>query len=154
MRHAFATIAFVFFVAAGLTAAQAGQLSKLGGFDSGAVHVDFDNYNDDGKIVALIGMKSDGTTISFAFDKAEWPKLLTLWRSARAMTGSSYATAGSLTEVGSSARCVITLAGGPGVRMTVVDPTAAAFAIVVQPSDADGFENSLRQIGEAATIVN
>lgn len=135
-------------------ASAAGELNKHGTYDDGATHIDFDNYIDGEKNVALIGVKNNGTTISFAFDKTAWPNLLQLWESARAMSGAKYSTAGTLKEVGSSAQCVITMAGGPDIRISLVDPTAAAFVFVVPVAEQADFESKLREIGDAATIVN
>ncbi len=131
-----------------------GTLSSVASYNDGSVKLDFDDYTDGPKIVALMGMKSGDVSISFAFDKAEWPKLLQLWTKALAKTGTSYSTAGSLKEVGSSAQCVITMAGGPAVRITIVDPTAGALVYTVQPGDEAEFGQSLRRTGDAATIVN
>jgi hypothetical protein len=158
MRHArFGWLAATLFFSAMALAPDtcaAGDLTKHASYNDGAVQYDLDTYVDGSKVVALIGLKSGGTTISFAFDQAEWPKVLKLWQDARAMSGSTYSTAGMLREIGSSAQCVITMAGGPDVRVTVVDPTVAAFVFVVHPADQDDFESKLREIGDAATIVN
>jgi hypothetical protein len=140
-----------------LTAAPAyaeGSLLSVGTYSDGTVTVNLDTYTDGPKIVSLVGMKGNSISISYAFDKAEWPKFLRLWTSAKAMTGSDYKTAGSIIEVGSSAQCVISLAGGPGVRITIVDPTVGALVYVVPPGSEDDFDAKLRQIGDAATIVN
>ena len=113
--------AFVLGLAANAPTAQAaGTLSSVASYNDGSVKLDFDDYVDGPKVVALMGMKGNGVSISFAFDKAEWPNLLSLWTKAVAKSGSDYATAGSLKEVGSSAECVITMAGGPAVRITIV----------------------------------
>jgi len=136
------------------SASAAGNLVSVGEYNADGVQVNLDTYTDGPQVVALIGMKGSGTSISFAFDQAEWPKLRNLWNAARAKSGGTYQTAGSLKEVGSTAQCVITLAGGPGVRMTIVDPTAGALTYVVQPSDQSDFESKLSQVGNAATIVN
>lgn len=147
--------AFVLGLAANAPTAQAaGTLSSVASYNDGSVKVDLDDYVDGPKVVALMGMKGSGISISFAFDRAEWPNLLSLWTKAVAKTGSDYITAGSLKEVGSSAQCVITMAGGPAVRITIVDPTVGALVYTVQPGDEAEFGQSLRRTGDAATTVN
>ncbi|MGH6870973.1 MAG: hypothetical protein ACREHE_05645 [Rhizomicrobium sp.] len=131
-----------------------GTLTNNGTYSDGSVKVDLDDYTDGPSVVALMGMKSGSTSISFAWDSTDWPDVLKLWNDARAMTGSSYATAGSLREVGSSAQAVITFAGGPAVRVTIVDPTAGALIYTVQPGDEDAFGSALEITGNAATKVN
>ena len=155
MRWASAIVAALFFALSGTSVARAdGQLANHGTFSDGVVKVEFDTYTDGGQVVSLIGMKGNGLSISFAFDSTDWPHLLSLWQSARAKSGDKYQTAGSLTEVGSSAQCVITMAGGPAVKMIIVDPTAGALVYVINPSDQDSFEGDLREIGAMATKVN
>jgi hypothetical protein len=154
MRTAFKLIAILFALTATTPALAAGDLKNFGEYSDGTVKVDLDTYTDGPKVVSLIGMKGNSLSISFAFDRAEWPKLLQLWTRAKAMTGSNYMTAGSLKEVGSSAQCVITFAGGPAVRMIIVDPTVGALPYILQPGDQSDFDTKLRQIGDAATIVN
>lgn len=150
---------FVFAFVMGLagnapTAQAAGTLSEVASYNDGTVKVDLDDYVDGPKVVALMGMKGNGVSISFAFDQAEWPKLLAIWTNALAKTGPDFTTAGSLTEVGSSAQCVITMAGGPAVRITIVDPTAGSLVYTVAPGDQAAFDQALRETGNAATIVN
>ncbi len=149
---------FVVILALSLTATVAanaeGTVSIAGNFSDGAVNVQLATYTDGPAVVALIGMKGNGTSISFAFDTSEWPKLLKLWQEAREKSGDEYQTAGSLTEVGSTAACVITMAGGPAVRITIIDPRRGPLVYDVQPSDQASFESYLSQIGNAATTVN
>jgi len=155
MRWVSIVVASLFFALMASGAARAdGQLANHGTFTDGTVNVELDTYTDNGQVVSLIGMKGNGISISFAFDASDWPDLLSLWRSARAKSGDKYQTAGSQKEVGSSAQCVITMAGGPAVKIIIVDPTAGALVYVVNPSDQDSFENDLREIGAMATKVN
>jgi hypothetical protein len=148
-------IAFVVGLTMAASSAHAtGSLTAVQRFSDGTVNVDMEDYTDGPKVVALIGMKGNGISISFAFDIAEWPKLRKLWNDARALTGPNYATAGSMREVGSSAQCVITFAGGPAVRITIVDPTEGALVYTVQPGDQAAFASALEQTGDAATKVN
>jgi hypothetical protein len=147
--------AFVMGLAANAPTAQAeGTLSEVATYDDGTVKVELDDYTDGPQVVALMGMKGNGVSISFAFDQAEWPKLLAIWTDALAKTGPDFTTAGSLTEVGSSAQCVITMAGGPAIRITIVDPTAGSLVYTVAPGDLATFDQALRQTGDAATLVN
>jgi hypothetical protein len=152
MRTLSKLLAIMFLLTA--PASAAGNLAKFGNYSDGTVTVELDTYTDGPQVVSLIGMKGNSISISYAFDSAEWPKLLRLWNTASAMAGADYRTAGSLTEVGSSAQCIITLAGGPAVRMTVVDPVAGSLVYIVQKEDQADFETKLRQIGDAATKVN
>jgi hypothetical protein len=126
-------------------------LVSLGRFNDGAVRVDFETRDDGHRIVALLGVDGNGAATSFSFDGAAWPKVLKLWLAARAIRADDYAMAGSLREMGGGSESVMAMAGGPGVRITVGDPTGSAYSFVVPRAAQDDFESKLRAIGQSAT---
>jgi len=128
-----------------------GNLVNIATYDNNGVQVVLDTYTENGKVVGLIGMYSNNLRISFAFSRGDWPALQNLWQAAMNMDGSDYKSQGSLAETGTSEKCVITAAGGPSVRLTIVDPITGALVFDVQPSVKADFDTKLSQVASVVT---
>ncbi len=135
-----------FSAAASLSPARADDLVRVATYDNGGVKLVLATYAEKGKVVGLIGMTEGSTNVSFAFDRPDTANLLHLWQAAIDEHSASYVSKGSLAEVGTTAQCVLTAAGGPAVRLTIVDPIAGAVVFVVQPDDQADFDAKLHQV--------
>jgi hypothetical protein len=130
---------------------QAGDISTVGQFQNGGATAEIDTFNEKGTIVGILVFKSSGKTLTFAFDRNDWPALDKLWRTARQVQGAKFVSAGSLAETGTDEKGVITFAGGPAIRITIVSPIDGAIVFNVPRSMAGEFEAKLRQAASMTT---
>jgi len=140
---------FLFLLAA--FPAVAGDVKVIGHFENGGVVAEINTYTDGDVVVAVIALKASGKTITFAFDSNEWPALERLWDSAKQESGAEYVSFGSLAEKGTTEKCVITAAGGPTVRLTVVSPIDGALVFDVSRDMVSDFDASLNQAASVTT---
>ncbi len=131
--------------------ARAGDVSLVGHFENGGIVAEIDTYQDGSVIVAVLALKANGRTLPFAFDRNDWPSLERLWGSASQETGAKYVSFGSLAETGTTEKCVITAAGGPTVRLTVVSPIDGALVFDVPRYMVSDFGAKLKQAASVTT---
>lgn len=134
--------------------ALADGLQNVGTYHDGNSEFVIDSYSKGAVTVGLIGLDDNNLKVSYAFDKTDWPAFYRLWQKARAMSSDKLQTAGSVTETGSATLCIVALAGGPGIRITIVDPTRGAVTVLLQPSDVDAFEANLLSVAGTLTVSN
>jgi hypothetical protein len=145
-------LALFFAAVAAFSPARAdGNLVNIATYDNNGVQVVLDTYTENDKVVGLIAMYGNNLRISFAFDRGDWAELQNLWQAAMRADGSDYKSVGSLAETGTNEKCVITIAGGPTVRLTIVDPIKGALVFDVQPSVVADFDTRLGQVASAVT---
>lgn len=129
--------------------ARAGDLKTFGTYDNKGVETRLLTYTEGDAVVGLIGMEQNGLRISYAFSRADWPEFEKVWRTAMETTGSDYKAAGSVAESGTKAKCVIAVAGGPTVRLSILDPVDGAIQFDIP--DVQDFDTKLRQVAAATT---
>lgn len=130
---------------------QAGGISAVGQFQNGGTTAEIDTFSDKGTVVAVLVFKSGGKTLTFAFDRNDWPSLDNLWRTAKQVQGAKFVSSGSLAEVGTDEKGVIAFAGGPAIRITILSPIDGAIVFNVPRSMAGEFEAKLRQAASMTT---
>ena len=129
--------------------ARAGDLNTLGTYNNKGVETRLLTYTENGVVVGLIGMEQNGLRISYAFSRGDWPAFEKVWRTAVETTGSEFKAAGSVPETGTKAKCVIAVAGGPAVRLSILDPVDGAIQFDIP--DVQDFDAKLRQVAAATT---
>ncbi|MDE2183343.1 MAG: hypothetical protein KGJ78_10005 [Alphaproteobacteria bacterium] len=146
LRTAALAVAFLW------SAAWAGDLNSIGSYANNGVETNIFTYKEGDTVVALIGMHQGDLRISYAFAKSDWPDFERLWNAARSAGGSSkFVAAGSVPETGTKAKCVITAAGGPNVRLIIVDPSEGAILFDLPPGVEGDFDAKLRQAAAQLT---
>jgi hypothetical protein len=135
-------------------AAAADGLKGFLHYTHGGVVIDLDTYTKGPQIVGLIGMQDGNKSISYAFDKSDIPTLLKMWDEARAVSASEFKSAGTILEVGSTQRCAISAAGGPGIRLSILDPVKGAVVFDLTTDEASEFDTTLRQVAASTTYTN
>ena len=130
--------------------AAGGNVDKIGSFENNGLTAEIDTYTEGAIIVAVIAIRQGDRVETFAFDKNDWPDLERLWNGARAKAGGNYVSVGSLAETDTSEKCVILMAAGPAIRLTIVSPIEGALVFDVPSYMAGEFEAKLRQ---AAAVV-
>jgi hypothetical protein len=143
--------AFVLLCAAG-GQARAGDLHQVGDYTNNGIEAEIATYSDNGTVVAVLAFKTSSMTVSFAFDRTDWPALERLWQSAYQQSSTDFVSFGSLAETGTKAKCAITAAGGPMIRLTIVDPVAGALVFDVTPGVKADFDTKLRQAAAVTTV--
>lgn len=137
-------------VAAVPAQAAGGTIDKLGVFENNGMTAEVDTYTEGATIVAVIAIRRGDQVETFAFDRNDWPDLERLWTGARGKAGGSYASIGSLAEKDTTEKCVIAVAAGPAIRLTILSPIDGALAFDLRSDQASEFEAKLRQ---AASVV-
>jgi len=131
--------------------ARAGDVNQVGHFENGGVAAEIDTYTDGNVVVAVVALKANGRTLTFAFDRNDWPALERLWSAASRESADKYVSFGSLAETGTTEKCVIAAAGGPTVRLTVVSPIDGALVFDVPRYMVPDFDAKLRQAASMTT---
>jgi hypothetical protein len=127
-----------------------GKTDLIGHFENGGAVAEIDTYTDGAVVVAVMAIKISNRTMTFAFDRNDWPALERLWSAARSTGGEKLVSVGSLAEVGTTEKCVITFAAGPQIRLTIVSPIDGALVFDVPRTMGDDFDAKLRA---AATVT-
>jgi hypothetical protein len=135
-------------------AAGADGLQGVLHYTHGDVVIDLDTYTKGPQIVGLIGMQDGSKSISYAFDKGDITALFKMWDEARALTSDNFESAGTVLEVGSTQRCAISAAGGPGIRLSILDPVKGAVVFDLTEAEASEFDTGLRQVAASTTYTN
>jgi hypothetical protein len=141
--------AFLFLMMA--VPALAGDVNIVGHFENGGVTAEIDTYSENGVVVAILAFKTNGRTMTFAFDRKDWPAVDRLWQGAKQARGAKFVSIGSVAERGSDEKCVITAAGGPGIRLTIVSPIDGAVVFNVPRNATGEFDAKLRQAASMTT---
>lgn len=131
--------------------ARAGEVSVVGHFDNAGVAAEIRTYTDGGMVLGVVALSANGRSIGFVFDRKDWPALLQLWNAARQETGTKYVSFGSLSEVGTSEKCIIAAASGPTVRLTVVSPIDGALVFDLPRYMVSEFDTKLKAAAAATT---
>lgn len=137
-------------LAAGAAKAE-GTVQQVGQFINNGVTAEIDTYTDNAVVVAVIVFKSNGHSYTFAFDRNDWPALERLWSAAVDKHASDYVSIGSLAETGTSEKCVMLMAAGPAIRLTIASPIDGAMSFDVAPSFATEFDAKLRDAASVTT---
>jgi hypothetical protein len=131
--------------------ARAGDVATIGHFENGGVAVDIDTFSEKGAVVALLAFTSGGRTLTFAFDRNDWPGVSQLFQGAKQVRGAKFVSIGSVNEVGSDEKSVLTAAGGPAIRLTIVSPIDGAIVFNVPRGAVAEFDAKLRQAASMTT---
>jgi hypothetical protein len=129
----------------------AGDVKVVGHYENGGVTAEIDTYSENGAVVAVVAFTSGGRTMTFAFDRNDWPALENLWKSARQVHGAKFVSQGSVSEAGTEEKSVIAAAGGPAIRLTILSPIDGAVVFNVPPKMAADFEAKLKLAASATT---
>jgi hypothetical protein len=128
-----------------------GTINKVGQFSNNGISAEIDTFTEGAVVVAVIAFKSGDQSRTFAFDRNDWPALERLWASAMSKQGSEYTSVGSQAEVGTSEKCVLLAAAGPGVRLTIASPLTGAMVFDIPSSMVADFDTKLRQVASLTT---
>ncbi|MBU6297554.1 MAG: hypothetical protein KJS68_04855 [Alphaproteobacteria bacterium] len=142
---------FLVLVAAVPAHADDGTVNQVAQFANNGVVAEIDTYTNKNVVVAILVLKANGQTQTFAFDRNDWPAVERLWNAARDVNGQQYVSIGSLAEVGTTEKCVLLAASGPTVRLTIVSPIAGALTFDLSREEVQDFDAKLRQAASVTT---
>ncbi len=95
--------------------------------------------------VGLIGIASPSRN-SFAFDQAEWAKLIELCDKAIRTKSTGWTQIGSMTETGTEDVSQLTVSGGPGISFVISSPKAGTVSYVIATGDVPRLKKGLVQV--------
>lgn len=95
--------------------------------------------------VGLIGIGAPKRN-SFAFDSAEWAKLIALCEKAAAVQAAAWTSVGTMRETGTSDVSRLVISAGPGVRFVISSPKGLTVTYVLRKEDAPRFQKALLDV--------
>jgi len=130
-----------------------GQFDIVAKFEDAKVGLDVITYTNpdvtaSASRVALLGFRSRSVRTSFVFSLNEWRSLFDLWTTAVKAQSDSWKVVGSLTEMGTTDVSVLTMSGGPGVKLAVTSLKKVSITYVLANADMARFEKALFRVKE------
>ena len=95
--------------------------------------------------VGLVGIASPNRN-SFAFNHAEWLKLIALCTKAAAVKSATWTQVGTMSETGTTDVSQLTLSAGPGLSFVISSPKEGTVSFIVPKADVPRLQNGMRQI--------
>jgi len=109
-------------------------------------------YTEGAEVVAVVNMVTPANQrISIAFNKSEFAQFIGLVQKAAQMHSDQWQVAGSYTETQTKSPSHIIVYGGPGVQLSLTDPSIGAWSLTLQAGDVAGVLTVLGQMGERVT---
>ena len=104
-------------------------------------------YTEGAEVVGLVNMVTPANQrISIAFKKKELAKFIGLVQQAAQINSDQWQAAGSYTETQTKSPSHIMVYGGPGLQMSLTDPSIGVWSFTLQAADVAGFLAVLNQM--------
>jgi hypothetical protein len=109
-------------------------------------------YSEGDQTVGLVNMVTPtNQRISVTFKKSELTQFTALVQKAAAIQSEQWQLAGSYTETETNSPSHIVVYGGPGLQLSLTDPSIGAWSLTVKPEDVAGVLEVLKEMGEKVT---